>query len=134
MKEITSSYEGVEKRFGIALGLAALVFSSLACLVSGAGLESFLVRGLLALGLFSILGWWYGGFLRRLFEKGAGAEPAADPNVTVTSHDVQPIPDFQAPAEPPAAQAAGAGEAPRAVDFTLPEFSPAEGAETAPPA
>jgi hypothetical protein len=72
----TSAYDDLEKRMGIFMGLAAFVFSSLACLLMGEDLITFLVRGFLAGLIFTLLGWGYGRYLRRLVKNIAAKEEA----------------------------------------------------------
>ena len=90
MKEITSAYQDLEKRMAVFVGLGAVIFVSLFNLALGADLIAFLVRGLVALLVFSVVGYWYGSYLGNLVTKEETVPlPAGD--VQVTSTEVRPV-------------------------------------------
>ncbi len=101
MKEITSAYQDLEKRMAVFAGLGAVVFVSLFNLALGADLTSFLVRGLVALLLFSLVGYWYGRFLTRLIVK-EETLPLPEGDVQVTTTEARPVDlgGSASPAEP----------------------------------
>jgi hypothetical protein len=74
MREITSSYDDLERRMAVYLGLGALLFTSFYLFTRGADLWTYLIRGVLALALFSTAGWAYGHWLRGLYEKNSSEE------------------------------------------------------------
>ncbi len=77
MREIYSSYDDLERRIAIYLGLGAFVATSFYLYTRGADLFSLLIRGTLALGLFTGVGWVYGHYLAGLLRKQAESERAA---------------------------------------------------------
>lgn len=91
MKEITSAYQDLEKRMAVFIGLGAVVFVSLFNLAMGADLTSFLVRGLLALLVFSLAGYWYGHFMAGLITKDEALPLEADGDVQVTSTEARQV-------------------------------------------
>ena len=56
------------------LGLGALLFTSLYLFTRGADLWTYLIRGVLALAIFSTAGWGYGHWLRGLYERNVAEE------------------------------------------------------------
>jgi hypothetical protein len=91
VKEITSAYQDLEKRMAVFIGLGALVFVSLFNLALGADLTSFLVRGLAALLVFSLAGYWYGGFMAGLVNKEEALPLEPGGGVQVTSTEARPV-------------------------------------------
>jgi hypothetical protein len=125
VRELTSAYEDLEKRLGIFTGLGAFLFSSLVCQLTGAELETYVIRGVLAMLVFGLGGWWYGNLLRRLVAA-AEEKAAMNPDTTITSHDVKSIPGLDLPL---AQESAGAEESGmQAVDYSFPEFPTSEAA------
>src|SRR4051812_33020654 len=74
MQELTSSYDDLEKRMAIYLGLGAMLFTSLYLFTTGADLWTYLIRGVLALSAFTIVGWNYGRWLRDLYRRHSSDE------------------------------------------------------------
>lgn len=68
MKEMVSFHDDAEKRLGIFFGLGAFLISSLFALFQGLSPEGFLLRGVVVLILFSLLGWIYGVWLKKTLE------------------------------------------------------------------
>jgi hypothetical protein len=132
VKELTSAYEDIEKRMGIYTGLGAFLFSSLICLLTNAELESYLVRGVLALLVFGLAGWWYGSLLRRLLTPPEEASPKGE-DTTITMHDVKPLAPFEVPKTDGAAGLAPEEAAAQTVDYNFNEFPPEEAAPQTPP-
>lgn len=133
MKEITSAYDDIEKRMAIFLGLGAMIFSSLYLFTQGADIYTYLVRGVLALILFSVVGWAYGHWLKNVIRKQLDEEqrpPFTQAEMTSNSEMSQGKVTIQAndgaDAVIPAEHSSG-----RAVDFTLPELEPFN--DSAPP-
>jgi hypothetical protein len=91
VKEITSAYQDLEKRMAVFIGLGAVVFVSLFNLAMGADLTSFLVRGLLALLVFSLAGYWYGHFMAGLISREEALPLEAAGDVHVTSTEARPV-------------------------------------------
>lgn len=123
MKEITSAYDDVEKRLAIFLGLGAMIFSSLYLFTQGADLYTYLVRGVLALVIFTAVGWAFGHWLKGVLDKQREDDQqasirATDTNLnqdSVLAGDVEGAANAVIPAE----HSAG-----KTVDFTLPELEP----------
>jgi hypothetical protein len=124
LKEITSSYDDIEKRMAIFLGLGAMVFSSLYLCTQGADLYTYLVRGVLAMVLFTVVGWAYGHWLKSVIRKQIedeqlqAATPQSDASGSNQSNSMLHAgegPEAVIPAE----HSAG-----KTVDFTLPELEP----------
>jgi hypothetical protein len=90
MQELTSSYDDLEKRMAIYLGIGALLFSSLYLFTRGADMWTYLIRGVLALTVFTVLGWAYGRWVRDLFRKHSGAEELPE-NVERQSRDAHAV-------------------------------------------
>jgi hypothetical protein len=111
VKEITSAYQDLEKRMAVFIGLGAVVFVSLFNLAMGADLTSFLVRGLLALLVFSMAGYWYGHFMAGLVTKEEALPLEASGDVQVTSTEARQVDlggtasPLEAVLQPPAAEA-----------------------------
>ena len=89
MKEVTSSYDDVEKRMAIFMGLGALVFSSLYLMTRGADMWTYLVRGVLALTVFTVAGWAYGRWVRELFRTHSRKRRSCPENVERQSRDAK---------------------------------------------
>jgi hypothetical protein len=129
MKEMTSSYDDIEKRMAIFIGLGALVFCSLYLLIHGADLWTFLIRGVLSLATATIIGWAYGHWVRGIFRQHSG-DAAVPENVERQSRDAQAVegrvighsemPDAVIPAE----SAAAAAENFMMPDFDAPMLAP----------
>lgn len=124
MQELTSSYDDLEKRMAIYLGLGAMIFTSLYLFTQGADIWTYLIRGVLALTVFTVAGWAYGYWLRELFRKNSGEDELPD-NVERQSRDAQALegrvishadlPEAVIPAEMP-----GLGET--VSNFDMPDF------------
>jgi len=122
MQELTSSYDDIEKRMAIYLGLGALLFTSLYLFTQGAGMWDYLIRGVLALALFSVAGWAYGHWLRGLFRKNA-AEEELPGNTERQSRDAHALEGrVITHAEMPDAVIPAEEAGPKVADFTMPDF------------
>jgi hypothetical protein len=91
VKEITSAYQDLEKRMAVFAGLGAVVFVSLFNLAFGADLVTFLVRGLIALLVFSLVGYWYGRYMTGLVVKEESLPLPPESGVQVTSTEARPV-------------------------------------------
>jgi hypothetical protein len=122
MQEVSGSFEDTEKRVAIFFGLVAVLLISLGCLVTGADMDSFLIRGLVGFTLSSLAAWWLahqiGPFLKKA-EPVPVAETSPDADVTVITRDAPVLPKFEAP-KPVVIPADEAS--PRVLDFVLPEL------------
>jgi hypothetical protein len=124
LKELTSAYDDVEKRMAIFLGLGALIFCSLYLYIQGADLDSYLIRGVLALTVFTVAGWGYGHWLRKLIRKQETEEELPE-NVERQHRDAKALEgkvvntSSMGESVIPLEQTAG-----HVVDFTLPELEP----------
>jgi hypothetical protein len=122
MQEITSSYDDLEKRMAIYLGLGALLLTSLYLFTQGADLWTYLIRGVLALTCTTVVGWFYGHWLRELFRQHSEEEELPE-NVHRQTRDPQSLegrlvthdemPDVVIPAEVANS---------RVAEFTMPDF------------
>jgi hypothetical protein len=129
VQEITSAYDDLDKRLALYVGLGSLILVSLFNVVLDAPLQSFLLRGLLALVGFSLAGYWYGSFLKSIMKREYAEMPVAEgvERTLVNARGVEGIDaaataaaNQQVPlAEAPAAAATGSG-----IDLTLPEQEP----------
>jgi hypothetical protein len=119
MKEVQGSYDDIDRRLAVFLGLGAFLLTSLGCLLMGADMETFLLRGSLAFTVFCLAGFWYARTFTGLVRTELPQAATADPNVTVTTRDAPELPKFEvkAPVVLPAAEASE-----RVKDFQLPDF------------
>lgn len=120
MREVQGSFDDMEKRLAIFLGLGAFLLTSLGCLIMGADFETLLLRGVLAFTVFSLAGWWYASTFYALVKaKMPSAQAVSDPSVTVVTRDAPQLPRFEvkAPVILPAEESAD-----KVRDFELPDF------------
>jgi hypothetical protein len=120
MKELTSSYDDLEKRLAVFAGLAALVFCSLYLFTQGADLWTYLVRGVLALALFSAGGWAYGHWLRSTME-GFEKEEELPSNVERRTREPQAV-EGQVVGLQDMPETVIPAEAPQVKEFAMPDF------------
>jgi hypothetical protein len=129
MKEMVSFHDDAEKRLGIFFGLGAFLLSSLFSLFQGMPPEAFLLRGVVVLILFSLMGWIFGLWLKNTLEATKPHEELPS-NMERRSRNAENLdegavvmPNFDETVvmEEPNASAAGSGQV---VNFTLPELSP----------
>ena len=127
MKEMVSFHDDTEKRMGVFFGLGAFLISSLFALFQGLTPEGFLLRGVVVLFLFTLLGWGYGVLLKRTLVATAPKEELPT-NMERRSRNAESLDDGGVLVMP------GMGETEvmeepsnttgTVVNFTLPELSP----------
>jgi hypothetical protein len=128
MQEITSAYDDMEKRLAVFGGLGALVATSLYLFTQGADLWTYLIRGVLALTIVTILLWVYLHWLRSLVHRHTDEE-ALPENVHRQSRDAQTVQGHVvAHAEMPDAVIPAESADSRITSFAMPDFEmPAPG-------
>jgi hypothetical protein len=89
VRELTSSFDDVDKRLAIFLGLGAFLFSSLFCLVQGASFETYIIQGVVAALVFMLLGYAYAHWLRGLIKEHGPANGGNDDKIEFRSVDAQ---------------------------------------------
>jgi hypothetical protein len=127
MKEVSSHYEDTEKRLAVFIGLGAFLLSSLAGLFQGLSPEHLLLRGVILLFAFAILGWAYGSWLKHTLAATAPEEelPA---NVERRRHNAESLDEGSLMTMPGRETEVEEqpGDHHGAINFTLPEFDPAQ--------
>jgi hypothetical protein len=133
MKEMVSFHDDTEKRVGLFIGLGAFLLSSVFALVQGLDPVLFLLRGLLVLIIFSLLGWGFGAWLKHVI--GANKEEEEMPtNMERRSRNAEEL-DMGTLVMPNLTETVVSEEADRpgqVVNFTLPELSPMDEPMVAP--
>ena len=123
MKELTSSFDDLEKRMAIFAGLGAFLFTAFFLSLEGVDLITLLIRCSLALAAFTAAGWAWGHYTMRLLRKHADDEELPD-NVVRESRDTAAVqgqvvnPSELAEAVIPAEEAGS-----RAQAFEMPDLS-----------
>lgn len=105
MKELTSSFDDVEKRFAIFLGLGAFLLNALVCLISNASLETYLIQGGVLAILFGVVGYFFSHWLGGMVKQHTPQETANNESVEFRRVDAEQI----------AEQVVSAGEIPETV-------------------
>lgn len=122
MQELTSQYDDLEKRMAIYLGLGAMLFTSLYLFTKGATPWDYLIRGVLALAAFSIVGWGYGHWLRALYRQHSSDEQLPE-NTERQSRDAHAVEGrVVTHAEMPEVVIPGEPAEPEISDFNMPAF------------
>ena len=156
MQELTSSFDDVDKRLAIFVGLGAFLLSSLLCFIQGASFETYLIQGSVVALVFMLVGYAYGHWLRGLVEEHTPTETvdeesvefrtvdaehaeeevvgASDVPETVIEEDGQVVPAENAAAfEMPELEAAPAPPAPAPMAPPAPAPAAADSGEDLPP-
>ncbi len=130
MREMVSFHDDAEKRMGIFFGLGAFLLSSVFALFQGLSPEGFLLRGVVVLILFSLLGWIYGLWLKQTIEKTKPQEDLPS-NVERRSRNAESLDEgtLVIPGMGETVAAEELSPTGQVVNFTLPEFSPLEAPE-----
>ena len=124
MKEMVSFHDDAEKRLGIFLGIGAFILSSLFALFQGLSPEGFLLRGVVVLILFSLMGWGYGVWLKKTLEATRPQEEMPS-NMERRSRNAESLDEgsviMPSMGETVVMEEPGTGQV---VNYTLPELSP----------
>lgn len=91
VRELTSSFDDIEKRMAIFIGIGAFLFSSLMCLVRGSSFETYVIQGSLAALVFMVAGYFYGHWLRGLVKEHGPTENSDEENVEFRTVDAEHI-------------------------------------------
>lgn len=129
MKEMTSNHDDIEKRLAIFAGLGGLLCSTLVGLIQGYPLEAFLLQGVVVLTVFSLVAYVFGSWLRTTLKATQPQEELPD-NVERRNNNAE---DLEAgsvvmpgPLEEAVIAEDPASPSGQVVNYTLPEFSPAD--------